>query len=114
MKPIKKGMTEAVTRDGRKVTQLTWFDTKEEYKIYGVIDKAVFCWRENGRYCIIDNKLDIFAPVEYEWQWLIYDKRDNTFELTVHCKSEDEAKESIKGYTLIKRIEESKREVLTE
>lgn len=128
MKPIKKGMTEAVTRDGRKVTQLTWFevDSYYDYSCAGVLGGEVLTWTSSGSYiagCEEDHR-DIFAPVEYEWQWLI--KNDNgsfsvsayrQFDLSIagnRCCNIDaddykgDARDNAIWYS---RIEESKREV---
>lgn len=120
MIPIKKGMTEAVTRDGRKVTQLTWFDgVDDDYQVCGVLDATVNIWLKDGkRVKWMVSHLDLFAPVEYEWQWLVKHK-DGFFEVSGHYKSEDDLKNmggyvSVNGWSISYRIEESKREVLTE
>lgn len=118
MKPIKKGMTEAVTRDGRKVTQLTWFECiGDTFTVVGVIDGLLNIWTSNGRFLDENHKheKDIFAPVEYEWQWLVKHE-DGFFDVSSHCKSEDDLKNiggyvSVNGWSIISRIEESKREV---
>ena len=73
--PIKRGMTEAVTRgeleaakhEGRdpvaNVKQLTWFDTKEgTCCIFGVLGGTVFGWYADGKfYRQRKHSLDIFA-----------------------------------------------------
>lgn len=115
MKPIKRGMTESVTRDGRKVTQLTWFDDVEgAYCLYGVLDDGcVKRWTAGGKYYHDEEEsnLDIFAPVEYEWQWL-YQDAFGYYQTTDFCKNEDQAKKIDAGSCSdFKRIEESKREV---
>lgn len=121
MKPIKKGITEAVTRDGRKVTQLTWFDVKKgEYCIAGVLQGEICTWTENGRFYDVDNatehEQDIFAPVEYEWQWLVKNQFDGKFHTTKFFKTEESLKNSDRKFNpfewcVFYRIEESKREV---
>jgi len=83
--PIKRGMTEAVTRgeleaaarEGREpiadVKQLTWFDTKGGIPcIFGVIAGVVYSWYADGTYNSQDMyRVDIFALPRYEWQWNI-------------------------------------------
>jgi hypothetical protein len=46
-----------VTRDGREVTQLTCFDTSDnyEYSLYGVIGKDICCWARTGQVNIDTN-----------------------------------------------------------
>ena len=118
MKPIKKGMTEAVTRDGRKVTQLKWFECDGDYCCAGVVDGVLYVWTLDGKYYLSSkDSRDIFAPVEYEWQWLV--KTDEgVFETTIFHKSYEELVASgwidARRWTVIGRIEESKREVLTD
>lgn len=110
MKPIKRGMTEAVTRDGRKVTQLTWFDLDSGYCIAGVIDGDVYFWPENGLWSNSQHVNDIFAPVEYEWQWLAK-RPSGFFATTKFFRTEEAAQNFCEDGELIYRIEESKREV---
>jgi hypothetical protein len=83
--PIKRGMTEAVTRgeleaaerEGREpvanVTQLAWFDTKDGACCFGVLEGVVFGWLPDGTYYKRweNNPDDIFALPRYEWQWNI-------------------------------------------
>lgn len=118
MKPIKRGMTEAVTRDGRKVTQLTFLDGLKsgEDCFYGVIDGYVFSWNKYGAYAPNNEcEHDIFAPTEYEWQWLVMHKETGHFLTTTYEKTLDIALDVLIGekdkYIVISRIEESKREV---
>lgn len=122
MKQIKKGMTEAVTRDGQKVTQLTWFDGVDDGAlcVYGVFDGRVRGWYNDGAYHLNQkgHDLDLLSPEEYEWQWLVRHKEGN-FETSSFYKSEDDVKNlggfvSVNDWTIVYRIEESKREVLTE
>lgn len=117
MKPIKKGMTEAVTRNGRKVTQLTWFECGGDYCCAGVVDGVLHVWTLDGKYYVLSkDSRDIFAPVEYEWQWLLKCNQSGKFIATIHYKDEVElyTRWNKDNYTLINRIEESKREVLTD
>lgn len=116
MKPIKRGMKEAVTRDGRKVTQLTWFEglNSRAECAYGVVDGVLRSWLENGSYLSADKKhdLDLFAPPEYEWQWL-FQYADGSFNTTVYYETEEAMLDfhNSGGRHNFKRIEESKREV---
>lgn len=116
MKPIKRGMTEAVTRDGRRVTQLTWFDVDGDYNfnVVGVLDGLLHTWMEGGRFldATRDSKKDIFAPVDYEWQWLVKDTEGN-FAVTAFRKDESDIYDFFSSckWSIHSRIEESKREV---
>lgn len=119
MKPIKKGMTEAVTRDGRKVTQLTWFDGVDSaYCLFGVLDDGyVKRWTADGRFFKCEKSdYDLFAPVEYEWQWLVKNN-DGTFDVSAFRSfdsnySGQSCVNGEKGTAIwYQRIEESKREV---
>lgn len=121
MKPIERGLKEAVTRDGRKVTQLTWFDDvlgdNNAYQVAGVINGHVGLWTIHGKWIndTEEHELDILAPVEYEWQWLIKDTFDGACYSSGYNKSREMLIES--GYytksdrwIVLSRIEESKRE----
>ena len=121
--PIKRGMTEAVTRgeleaaerEGREpvanVKQLTWFDTLEYVLcVFGVVDGIVYSWYENGRFSR-DSKStdDIFALPRYEWKFAIVDPSSfGAAMLDGWYKSEDDAKIDCKGWR-VERIEGSKR-----
>lgn len=115
MKPIKRGMTEAVTRDGRKVTQLTWFDLEKDiFCVRGVFNGQIASWTASGRYFSSgeESAADIFAPVEYEWQFLLHDTESGLYETSFYAKSEEDALSMLSDrYVVISRIEESKREV---
>lgn len=115
MKPIKKGMAGAVTRDGRKVTQLTWFEgLKSEYSLIGVLEDCAYSWRPDGKYFSPlsgDSAFDIFAPVEYEYQWLVKHKDTGIYSVTGYQKSQEDAIPVNSRWGLVSRIEESKREV---
>lgn len=111
MKPIERGMTTAVTRDGREVTQLTWFEGVEcTYRVMGVVDGVIESWTVDGLNSIGEvSDFDIFAPTQYEWQWLYVDK-NGWHHTTSFFKSEQDMSAHYCGYAGI-RIEESKREV---
>ena len=117
MNPIKKGMTEAVTRDGRKVTQLTWFEAENAmYTVVGVLDGNIESWNEDGSYTVGEHEQDIFSPVEYEWQWLVRNQLSGQFHTTKFFKTEESLRNSNDKFNsfewcIISRIEESKREV---
>jgi galactose mutarotase-like enzyme len=63
-----------VTRDGREVTQLTCFDTSDnyEYSLYGVIGKDICCWARTGQVNIDTNIHcnDLFLAVEPQRIWV--------------------------------------------
>ena len=117
MKAYIKGMTEAVTRDGREVTQLHEYDLLGIKRIYGVIGGEVQWWHIDGSVNarMQEPEDDLFAPVEYEWQWIIKYKSTHTFDTSGYHTSR-EVCEKIFKYTraeveIFSRIKESKREV---
>lgn len=121
-RPIKRGMTEAVTRgeleaaerEGREpvanVKQLTWFDTKDAGCIYGVLDEGVFSWYENGGYYRHrEHKDDIFALPRYEWQWNTINPNGLYYSTTIHYQTAEEAAVGLANNWRVERIEGSKR-----
>ena len=122
--PIKRGMTEAVTRgeleaaarEGREpvanVKQLTWFDTKEgACCIGGVLDEVVSFWHENGGYSKrCESRNDIFALPRYEWQWNTISPSGIYQSVTVHLQTAEEAAAWLPTTNWrVERIEGSKR-----
>ena len=90
MKPIKKEMTEAVTRDGRKVTQLTWFDCNGNWCVGGVVNNLLKTWSKEGSYSICgDSHLDIFAIPEYEYK-IIYKEKEVYNMTSLYYKNKDD------------------------
>ena len=125
--PVKRGMTEAVTRgeleaaerEGREpvanVKQLTWFDTNADACcIFGVLEGMVFSWFETGKYYqLYENDHDIFALTRFEWQWNIIENGKyvgvtDWFTSEVAC---EEMYESYMPNWKFERIEGSKRMV---
>lgn len=125
--PVKRGMTEAVTRgeleaaerEGREpvadVKHLTWFDTKKGvHCIFGVIKGVVFGWFEDGtHFWQVEHEFDIFALPRYEWQWIVVDPSGIYYSATAHYQTAEEAAAvAIKGLGdgwRVERIEGSKR-----
>ncbi len=121
--PIKRGMTEAVTRgeleaaerEGREpvanVKQLTWFDVKDEScNLYGVLDGVVYSWYEDGRsFKHRDHEHDLFAPPRYEWQWNTISPNGIYYATTVHFQTAEEAAVGLDNGWCVERIEGSKR-----
>lgn len=128
--PIKRGMTEAVTRgeleaaerEGRppvpNVKQLTWFDAREGIPcIFGVIeggffDGIVYGWFESGRHSArSESDCDIFALPRYEWQWLTINPDGAYVSVTVYHKTAEDAiaAEGLPKKWRVERIEGSKR-----
>lgn len=123
-RPVKRGMTEAVTRgeleaaqrEGREpvanVKQLTWFDIKDEGCIYGVLEGTVFSWDENGRfYKLCEHGHDLFAPLRYEWQWNTISPEGIYCSTTVYFQTAEEAVAAVGlgERWRVERIEGSKR-----
>jgi hypothetical protein len=116
MKPIKKGMTEAITRDGRKVTQLTWFEIKNShsYKVYGVLDNYIFNWKESGKFSKSESESenDIFAIPEYEYQVLYEYNGLHLLTQGRYTSKEDFAKVMINiSYKFIEFYEPTRKEI---
>ena len=41
---------DVITRDGREVYQLTWFDCANKHCVHGVIDNWIFTWTIEGKF----------------------------------------------------------------
>lgn len=115
-KPIQEGMTEAVTRDGRPVTELTWFKgaVKGNDCVAGIVDGRIATWSARGSYSPSSNKhpTDIFAPVEYEYQWLLVSSK-GVYKASEFYPDEETLHRYLNHHfwSVVHRIEESKREV---
>jgi hypothetical protein len=121
--PIKRGMTEAVTRgeleaaerEGREpvanVKQLAWFDTKEGVTyIFGVVEGGVFGWLPDGTYYrLCEHERDIFAIPRYEWQWNTISPYGIYYTTTAHFQTAEEAAAGLPSNWRVERIEGSKR-----
>jgi galactose mutarotase-like enzyme len=60
-----------VTRDGREVTQLTKFEARDSWELYGVVDGKVCEWFSNGIYAGPHNpNNDLFLAVEPQRIWV--------------------------------------------
>ena len=88
-----------ITRDGREVEQLTYFEnaTEIEFKLMGVVAGEINSWKLNGRYAKFekDNDFDLFHPEQERWA-NIYKREDHEC-LGMVCYSEEEAKLSANG-----------------
>jgi hypothetical protein len=85
-----------VTRDGRLVTQLTKFNADEKETLYGVVNKEIASWKDDGRFSFIppynDHILDLFMHVEPVRKWVnVYNDADNNLWLGFLCSSKEEA-----------------------
>jgi len=60
-----------ITRDGRKVTQLTKLDNKNDFCIVGVVDNGIEIWNLKGEYDgFPDSKFDLFMKTEKKSIWV--------------------------------------------
>jgi hypothetical protein len=63
-----------VTRDGKEVKQLTYFDLSDDHKyhLYGVVGKSIRCWTITGQYEPSDDNydLDLCLAVEPKRIWV--------------------------------------------
>jgi len=124
MKPIQKGMTTAVTRgeleaakrEGRApvadVTQLTWFEDVKMYQsIAGLHMRMIAKWYSGGFYNRgLESDKDLFAPPEYEWQWIVQHNDGNFAMTNDHFKTEKDVHRNF-AVKVIEPYEPSKREV---
>lgn len=118
MKPFVYGITEAVTRDGRQVTQLKYFEGLKdgELSITGLINGRIVTWYKNGTFNNdkLADKSDLFSPVEYEWQWLCKYKEQDKFYITHNYYQDiDSVRKDImsNNVEVLEPFEPSKREV---
>lgn len=112
MKPIKEGDKQAITRDGRLVTQLTWFDCSDPYCVVGVVEGSLETWKKDGKYYHLDSSSDIFAVQKYEWQWFYRVKNCDYYETSEFFESEADFLEKYESdVSFYERIEDSKKEV---
>lgn len=122
--PIKRGMTEAVTRgeleaaerEGREpvanVTQLIWFDASAMRTLLGVLGGVITSWYKDGRYLEdSESNFDIFALPRYEWQWLTISPSGGYCSITSHYQTAEDAKSAagLGDLWQVERIEGSKR-----
>lgn len=89
-----------VTRDGREVTQLTKFNADEKETLYGVVNKEIASWKDDGRFSFIppcnDHILDLFMFVEPVRRWVnVYKDVKGNIWLGHWCYSKEEAQKCI-------------------
>jgi hypothetical protein len=91
-----------VTRDGREVTQLTKFNADEDETLFGVVNKEIASWKDDGRFSFIppynDHILDLFMHVEPVRIWVNIFKRYNGNDIYVggnRYKSKEDAINSL-------------------
>jgi hypothetical protein len=99
-----------VTRDGREVTQLTKFESKEQYNVYGVVNNGINWWRDDGSaWEEGESPLDLFLAVEPKSVWMnIYLSDLGGLMTSSPCSSKEQAIQTItKGayYSYLKTIE---------
>lgn len=86
------------TRSGKDVTQLTKFDTHENYPIVGVVDGCVKCWTIDGEYFDYSAKKphDLFMKSKENAIWAnVLKNRDGNLSLLLcHYHSEEVAKKA--------------------
>lgn len=59
-----------VNRGGTEVTQLTKFDCKTSFTVVGVMDGAVYTWKEDGRYVETKSCYDLFMAPKTVKRWV--------------------------------------------
>lgn len=55
-----------ITKEGKEVTQLTYFDTIERHCLYGVVDGEVYSWNIDGK-IFIDPDLFMAPKIKKRW-----------------------------------------------
>jgi len=90
-----------VTRDGKKVTQLTLFETDNIYPLRGVIDRAVCDFTTGGIFDVDleDHKFNLFMVDEKKSVWVNVYKNDfsDEFVLGIQHKTLERATNNISG-----------------
>jgi hypothetical protein len=68
-----------ITRDGKEVTQLVYFESIDDYRVYGVVDKRVKLWAIGGEFWKGgEGPLDLFMKPKENAIWLnVYKDRDS-------------------------------------
>jgi hypothetical protein len=86
------------TRDGREVTQLTYFrETEDLFSVGAVLDKEVYLWQANGRFLQTkEDSKDLFIKPKENAIWINVYKNENGFLYTMGLdySSEELAKKS--------------------
>jgi hypothetical protein len=85
----------AVTRKGKEVTQLTLFESKSDFPLYGVIDEQIYSWNKVGS-SKSSPDLDLFLEPEIKKGWLL--KYGNDTRLVVEEKPFLSSKDDVKYY----------------
>jgi len=49
-----------VTRNGKEVTQLTKFNADEDETLFGVVNKEIASWADDGKFGVDEHILDLF------------------------------------------------------
>lgn len=93
-----------VTRDGREVTQLTFFETKSPFPLIGVYDNGLMSsWRKNGKH-IADTVVtdgDLFIAIEPKRIYInMYSYGYDTWISNEIFYSKEEAKKYSRNYYL--------------
>lgn len=60
-----------VTRDGRKVTQLTNFKIGNPLCLVGVVDYKIKSWKKSGRYFDDESSNDLFLLPQTKTVWVV-------------------------------------------
>jgi len=97
-----------ITRDGRKVEQLHFFERKgaEKHPIYGIINDDIEYWHINGNYLkTAASNSDLFLLPEVKECWVNVFHEKGRFNLTHGYDSKDKAKYAARDVpTYIKTI----------
>jgi hypothetical protein len=99
-----------VTRDGKEVKQLTYFDLSDDHKyhLYGVVGKSIRCWTITGQYEPSDDNydLDLFLAVEPKRIWVNVYMFHDTIQTVGNYNTLEAAKKAIdQNLNFIKTIE---------
>jgi hypothetical protein len=103
-----------ITRDGKKVTQITKFDdvTITKYSICGVVEGSLENWNINGEYNVMKDtidSLDLFMAEETKTIWINVWKhfKDGSLSASVHSRKDkcDKEIDELLSHRLVKTIE---------
>ena len=101
-----------VTRDGKKVTQITKFDnvTITKYSICGVVEGSLENWSIEGKYHhTLESQFDIYMAEESKTIWINVwkDVKDGSLSASIHSRKDkcDMEIDELLSHTLVKTIE---------
>ena len=84
------------TRDGREVSQLTYFETPDYFKLIGVIGGSLASFKKNGSFCFNESEShkDLFLEHQEKEYWVNIYTNKECIKFGTAYDSEQEAKDA--------------------